>query len=378
MASECFQDMTRVRMERVLVICLGGFGDTIMATPLFRALRMKYGDAHVCGLTMWKSSAAVLQHLGIFNDVIQHDFINAPTGQSLRVLWGLRKKQFDLSVLAFPTNRAHYNIVSWLIHARYRLGHDYLLGSSLAYCRFLLTHRIRQTKGTHNVCENIKLAQALGIRVDELRTDIGSLGTQETTWAQSMLGNRRPPYLGIHPGSSPLKNHTQRRWPVDKYAELACRFSFEVGGTAVVFLGPDEQDMEPMFRSVDPVPVILSGMSIERVACLVRRCDLLVCSDSSLGHMAAACSVPEVMILGPTNPDYIRPWGVPHRIVSQRLPCSPCFEISRRPLRCREGLDYVCVREIEVSTVLNSCRDLLDEIRGDRSTVTERQCDLSY
>jgi len=365
MRGSSFEDVKERPFERIIVISLSGVGDTILSTPLCRALRGKYRDAHLCGLTMWKGSAAVLGHLAIFNEIIQHDFFRTPLRQSLEVLRNLRKRRFDLSVVVYPANRAHYDIVSWLIHARYRLGHEYLVGHSLTYWRYLLTHRVRQTQGTHNVHENLKLAETLGIPWEASGIDIGTLGEDEAQWAEQLCAGKPPPRLGIHPGCSPLKNHTYRRWPAERYAQLACQFSARTGGSAMVFLGPDETGLKSIFEEAGPGTTLVSDTSIERVAAAIRRCDLFICSDSSLGHMAAACSVPVIMILGPTNSDYIHPWGVPYRIVSRRLPCSPCFEISRSPLRCKAGLNYACIRDIDVGTVLESCLDLLRGISRD-------------
>jgi len=360
------KNLADICFDRILVISLSGLGDTVLATPLCQALRQRYKDARLCGLTMWNTSAAVLRHLGIFDSVISHNFLEAPKMESLRLAWRLRKERFDLSVLIFPSNRAHYNILSWLIHANYRLGHDYHVGKSLAYGRFFLTHRMLQSHGTHNVEENNKLAQILGISCDNTQISIGTLGEDYQGWADSFLMDKSPPYLGIHPGCSPLKNHTRRRWPADKYAKLAHELQHKTGATSLVFLGPDEMELKPTFHSLAPGAAIVSHVSIEKVAALARRCHLFICSDSSMGHMASACGVPVVSILGPTNPDYIRPWQVPHRIVSRQLPCSPCFEYSRHPLQCYQNKNFSCVFDITISSVMDACMSLLDEVQGQK------------
>lgn len=93
-----------------------------------------------------------------------------------------------------------------------------------------------------------------------------------------------------------------------------------------------------------------------------RRCSLFIGNDCSFGHLAAACEVPVVSVIGPTNPALIRPWGVPHRVVRLDTTCSPCFEVSRRPLRCSQGKDFACVREIPVKRVLAAVDSLLKEL----------------
>ncbi len=111
--------------ERILVLSLAGFGDAIMATPLCRVLRQAYPNAHLEALTMWSSSAALYRHLGVFDDVEAHDFFHRSYRETIGLLGRYRRKRFDLSVLTYPANRAHYNAVAGVIGARIRLGHDY-------------------------------------------------------------------------------------------------------------------------------------------------------------------------------------------------------------------------------------------------------------
>jgi len=75
-------------------------------------------------------------------------------------------------------------------------------------------------------------------------------------------------------------------------------------------------------------------------------------------HMAAAARVPVVAIFGPTNPAWVRPWGVPHRVVRACESCKPCFRYSPIPMRCIADSDFACLREITVEQVYNACLDL--------------------
>lgn len=343
---------------------LGGFGDSTLAAPLHNALRLRFPDAHISAITMWKSSAVFLSHLGIFDEVISHNFLQSSLGKSLGVVWKLRRQKFDLSILTFPSNRVHYNILARMIGARYRLGHNYLKGNFFTYCRFLLTHRVTQTRRIHCIEENAKLAEVLGIKCEIPEVNAGNLGMDQTPWAEEYLLGKEKPFIGIHPGCSPLKNHTRRRWPAEKYATLAQELIQNRLGTPLIFLGPDEQDLKQTFQQIAPDAIIVPLQGIERITALIRNCDIMVCNDSSLGHLAVACKIPVVSIFGPVNPDYTRPRGVPHRIVSLNLPCSPCFDYSKHPLQCRENKNFVCVTEIKVSEVLGACVSLLDEVRS--------------
>jgi len=153
-------DSLPAHLDRILVLSMGGLGDTIMATPLCKALRQQYPEAEIHAITMWESSAAVLQALNVFDEVHAHNFFKMPFFKSIAFVWDMRRRRLDLSVNVFPSNRGHYNVLAALIAAPFRVGHDYRVGHALPYGRFLLTHRVPQERNVHCVLENLKLARA--------------------------------------------------------------------------------------------------------------------------------------------------------------------------------------------------------------------------
>ena len=58
--------------------------------------------------------------------------------------------------------------------------------------------------------------------------------------------------------------------------------------------------------------VIIEKMDIHNVAQLISMCHIFISSDSGLMHIASAMGVPTVAVFGPTNPVFVRPWGVPY------------------------------------------------------------------
>jgi heptosyltransferase-2 len=70
-------------------------------------------------------------------------------------------------------------------------------------------------------------------------------------------------------------------------------------------------------------------------------------------HLAAALGVPTVAIFGSTDPDLTAPLGGGHRIVREKVDCSPCF--------LREcPIDYRCMLRIEPDRVTHAIESLLD------------------
>jgi ADP-heptose:LPS heptosyltransferase len=102
---------------------------------------------------------------------------------------------------------------------------------------------------------------------------------------------------------------------------------------------------------------------VRQAAALMKKCSLFISNDSGPMHMAAAVGVPTVAIFGPTNPVWVKPWGVKHRIVRLGLPCSPCFRYSPAPLKCAAHIDFACLKDIDVDQVHKACLDLFLELQ---------------
>ena len=89
----------------------------------------------------------------------------------------------------------------------------------------------------------------------------------------------------------------------------------------------------------------LSGLS---------RCSLFVGGDTGLTHLAQACGIPTLMVMGPTHPDDGF-WSGP--LVSQDLPCRPCSRHGRES--CPIG-DHAWMEGLSVDRVLRSLKALVD------------------
>jgi len=342
--------------QRILALCLGGIGDTVLAFAALRDLRRACPRDHLTVLAMWPQAADLLRDLGLFDEVLQHNFQTEPKHRSGRVAWRLRRRRYDVGLLAFPTNRFEYNALTWLLGARRRLGHTYLRGSNVANLRFLLTERIEQQAGRHTVDENRALvARFTGRPPDEpADTRLGPLDPVYHRYAGRMLRHLGGPLLGLHPGCSCYKGLAAKRWPAERFGELCRRAHRELGLQPVVFGTPDEFELKLQVQAVYPPVFLAHGPSIRHTAALMARCAVLVSNDSALAHLASALEVPVVMPCGPTDPGEVGPYGHPERVLTAGLPCSPCFRVGRRPMRCTQPVPWACMERIAVERVLEA------------------------
>ena len=75
------------------------------------------------------------------------------------------------------------------------------------------------------------------------------------------------------------------------------------------------------------VSLVAGKTSVKQAAALIEQCDLLVCNDSGLMHVAVAVGTPVTAIYGQTDFRRTAPLGNQHTVIRHELPCSPCFKL---------------------------------------------------
>jgi glycosyl transferase protein BlmE len=133
------------------------------------------------------------------------------------------------------------------------------------------------------------------------------------------------PLVALHPGGARQWN---RRWPLDRFAELGARLA-GVAGAALVVLG-DPADRQDVAVLADGVRAEVPGarvraecdLGLNPLALLLAGCDLLVGNDSGPAHVAAAMGTPTVVLYGPTGTEFLWTRVYPRHVgVGLRYPC---------------------------------------------------------
>jgi ADP-heptose:LPS heptosyltransferase len=122
------------------------------------------------------------------------------------------------------------------------------------------------------------------------------------------------PTVGMFPGAG----HPSRRWPVERFAQLAWMFERNDSVGAILFAGPEERALvRDARRHFPPSTVVLDRLTVQQLAAAAAPLSVFVSNDTGPMHVAAAVGTPVVILMQhhPMFNCYI-PVGDRHRVVA--------------------------------------------------------------
>jgi heptosyltransferase-2 len=295
---------------KILVISLAGSGDTLIATPLMQELRMIYPDAVLDVFVLWAGARDLLEGNPHVNSVFQRNLMKGGKWGSLKFLWSLRRRRYDVSINTHPQSKIHYRIVARIINARMRISHNYHQSEWLRRC--LGDYTLPQDYEQHSVENTLRLLKFLNVNPVLPRHQYELfLSPSELAWAEAFLAERNlggRKRFGFHVGSSDTKNLALRRWPVERFVDLIQRLNLRHPELAILlFGGPEEEKLHEQIlartsrQQVFPV----KSANFRQSAALLRACDMVISGDTSIMHLAAAVKVPKQFVL--ETPTFYKP-----------------------------------------------------------------------
>lgn len=324
--------------DRILIRSANWVGDAIMTTPAVRTIRRHFPAAHITLLAKpWV--LPVFENNPHVNALMPYAADGRHRG--LKGLWrlagDLRGQRFDLAILL--QNAFEAALLACLARIPQRLGFT-TDGRSL-----LLTHRMRNwpaLKKGHLVDYYLGLLAEAGLRADGRKLDL-FLMPEERASARKALADmdigRERPVIGINPGAT---FGTAKRWPAERFVALGRRMIREKGARVLVFGGPGEADLGEQVAAQTGAGCLnlCNRTSLRQAMALIGCCDAFVTNDSGLMHVAAALDIPQVAIIGPTDPVATGPLNDHSRMVRAENRCerAPCL-LPHCPLDHRCMLD---------------------------------------
>ena len=343
---------------RILVVTpVFGVGNLVLLTGLLANLRRLHPGAHVT--VALPAAPYVASILGPeLADALEYFEPRSPR-RALAFAWRtLRPRRFDLGLATFffPWWYASALLLAAGCRARVACAPDARRGVLNTVTCF--------DGGGHELDRHLQLLAFAGASLE--RTTRLVPGAEARAWADAAVGGLRTRgaarLVGIHPGCEAVNR--QKRWPAERFGELARRLAAHGDVGVLVFVGPGEEDVLPALGLADgPRVHVVRGEELARVIALVARCDAFVSNDSGLMHMAAALDVPVAAVFGPTPLDKNAPVGRAVVVEQEGVWCRPCW--AGPPLTCHRERRH-CLEDITVEQVLAAALSLLPEAGGVR------------
>src|SRR5260221_2127241 len=356
-----FRPRTRRNPQAIVVIKPCCLGDLLMTTPLLDIIHAAYPGASITYVAgSW--SKVVPEHHPAVNTVIDCGTVGIPgryrLSDYMKLARKLRGYHFDL---AFVLDRSPMvSLLPWLAGIPRRIGPD-SLGRG-----FSLTTRVplssSHIKLQHEAEIYLDLARATGLLIQHPRMRFESR-QEERRAALSSCSSHVQVALLPGGGSNPGMELTAKRWPLDRYRELARRLVQELDAEVLLVGGPDDAALNTQLLEGLDVPEgsvknIAGKTSFGELAAQLERCALFIGNDSSPMHLAAAVGIPVIAIFGPTSPQEYgpNPLDDPRHIALWHHPTGQlCFFLGKM----QTCTNCTCMQAVTIEEVWSAVRSLM-------------------
>jgi lipopolysaccharide heptosyltransferase I len=347
------------RELQVLIVRLSALGDIVHALPVLAAIRRQYPGSQVD----WLVEEAYAPVLGLVS------------GLRRRIVVRARASAEDEHAITFGGMFGYLQAVTFLRRQRYDVVLDLqgLIKSAVwarlsGATRVIGFHRdhVRETQAAalyseeivpplnaHVIHKNLALASALGASASTPELPLEPVAAAPTREAITRAGGAGH-YIVLNPGAA----WPNKRWPADRFGELAASLASRHGLGSIVTWGPSEHELaDSVLRASDGAAHLAPPTSIADLAVLLRDAALVVSGDTGPLHIAAAMGAPVVGLYGPTWPERNGPWDPADEVISRAHVC-----VCHHKRRCLRGRP--CIDDIEVSDVLAAAERRLGRARS--------------
>jgi heptosyltransferase-2 len=333
---------------KIGIVLPNWIGDAVMATPALRSLRESVGsEATLVGI-MKPVIADVLDGTEWLDECVLYD--RRSTDHRLRmraVAADLRRRRLDQMLLL--TNSLSSGVLAW------RSGAPSRVGSARYGRRLLLTDalpivrekgRINPYSPVDHYLQVVSLGRDIcESRAVELTVPESDRQLVDHTWKKLGFDDDRPVVVFNNGGGY----GAAKRWPTERFVELARRVVSETDASVLLVCGPAEQADAAEFEEQADHRRIRSLARFRPAIGLTKACvqksAVVVSTDSGVRHFAAAFGIPSVALFGPMIQAASENYHAAEIRLQLELPCSPCGK------RVCPLEHHRCMRDLSVSSV---------------------------
>lgn len=311
---------------------LGGIGDCLMATPVFRGLKEKYGrECHITVMTTWSYASGALPELLKGNPYID-DVV--------------RVEPHEYAPPMLKANKREFNTVPNL-----RIPHCVQVADEFielnVICSIVETREQSEPENVRSHRTDIWCEHA-GVTPSSKRPILnltpGELADGKQ-WVEKHLPGDRPRIGVVLKAMSAV-----REWPhIEHFA------------VDLIEAGMSPVTIDPVRRVDDRIPAVI-GKRIRQVAAICAHLDAVVTPDTGLLHLAGAMGTPILGIFGSTDGAIrMREYAGRYTVTKEFVTCGPCWY--RVPCLRNDDArdDLLCMKRVGRKLVLTELQAMLEE-----------------
>ena len=318
---------------KILILKPSSLGDVVQALPVLRLLKLHWPASAI----FWWLDASLSPLLEDDPDLagvvrFERDGWTSPARwpEMWRSIRWMRDQRFDLVIDLQCLARS--GAFAWLARGQFLIGLDEPREGARGFYDVVVR---RVSFHTHAVDWYLEVPRALRVPVHwnfEWLPDRARVSTEVKRKWHTDLSR----WMVLQPGA----RWANKRWPVERYAELVRRLAETFPAYRFAVLGSAaDRDLGAAIARADRGRCLdLTGrVSLPEMVEWIRLSDLAIANDTGPMHVAAALGKPVVAIFGPTEPRRTGPYGQLEGVVQADLPCVPCLKphcAFARPLAC--------------------------------------------
>ncbi|MGA2093323.1 MAG: glycosyltransferase family 9 protein [Sedimentisphaerales bacterium] len=300
--------------KNILIIKPSALGDIVLALPALSALRHSFPQAKISWLVR-PEFADLLQGHPDLDELILFDrrllgkwWYQWKANVELKRLFNrLYNERFDL-VFDFQ-GLFRTGFFGWITGSKRRFG----MAGAREFAHLFYTDKIPQDSSCiHLVDYYLKMVASAGAQHCGIEFKLPQ-DTKADEAVRKLLLSKKvniENYVVLVPGAA----QPEKRWPIERFAELAKKISLRFGSSIVAIGSQGERDY---IGKIGGEIINMAGRTtIRELISLVKGASLVISNDTGPGHIAAALGVPVVMIFGPTNPARVCSYKRPDCVVA--------------------------------------------------------------
>ncbi len=328
--------LSRIDARRIALIKPSALGDVVHAMPVLNALRQRFPSAKITWVVNRSYESLLIGHPALDETLpVDRQALKKGLGSALtaiaRLASQLRRRRFDLVIDLQGLLRS--GLMTAATGAARRVG----LGTAREGASWFYTDVIPTplAKEQHAIDRYWLVAEALGIGHLQKRFDV-PIGDEARDWATKQLRTLPRPWLVFGVGARWIT----KRWPPESFAVLARRAQRHYGGTVFFIGAPDESPLsqEVASKLIGPCRDYTGRTTLQQLAALLERADVMVANDTGPLHLAAALGRPCVAPYTCTQARRHGPYGSMRGAVESAVWCQGSYIKKCPRLECMSEL----------------------------------------